>query len=298
MSSKSVNVDGRNRSLAVPRATIHKQILEAAETDPEATVEQLAASVSGASATLVERVLDEYGDPATDSESSGQSSDSMASADESQSEAEPESDIESETYLGPEVDEEAAAEKTGTNGSIPDSEPRDSPEESDVVPEYEELSDRQQEVIEAIYAHPDASQRDLASVLGISGATVSVHANSIPGFNWEERETTVTAMVENSNSRIGENTGIEEATETESGSDTQTETAPAGQTSPGARDEDDESTAELEARMDQLEQRLDSTDVPAISDPSLAHKVVHACMESDQITAEEELEVIATVLDK
>lgn len=46
-----------------PRAMIHKRILDSAESDPDASMERLAAEVAGASPALVERVLDEYGDP-------------------------------------------------------------------------------------------------------------------------------------------------------------------------------------------------------------------------------------------
>lgn len=46
-----------------PRAVIHKRILDSAESQPEATMAELAAEVAGASPDLVERVLEEYGDP-------------------------------------------------------------------------------------------------------------------------------------------------------------------------------------------------------------------------------------------
>ena len=46
-----------------PRAVIHKRILDSAETEPDASLEALAAAVPGASPDLVERVLEEYGDP-------------------------------------------------------------------------------------------------------------------------------------------------------------------------------------------------------------------------------------------
>lgn len=42
---------------------IHKRILESAESDPDASLEALAGEVAGASPDLVERVLEEYGDP-------------------------------------------------------------------------------------------------------------------------------------------------------------------------------------------------------------------------------------------
>lgn len=47
-----------------PRAVVHKQILAAAEEEPNASIETIADTVAGASTDLVERVLDQYGDPA------------------------------------------------------------------------------------------------------------------------------------------------------------------------------------------------------------------------------------------
>jgi len=49
-----------------PRAIVHKQILDAASERPEASVDALASEISSASPDLVERVLDQYGDPADD----------------------------------------------------------------------------------------------------------------------------------------------------------------------------------------------------------------------------------------
>lgn len=48
----------------VPRAIIHKQILDVASDRPDASLNAIAADVPGAATDLVERVLDEYGDPA------------------------------------------------------------------------------------------------------------------------------------------------------------------------------------------------------------------------------------------
>lgn len=47
-----------------PRAMVHKKILDAAEKDPDTSIEGLADQIGGATVQLVERVLDEYGDPA------------------------------------------------------------------------------------------------------------------------------------------------------------------------------------------------------------------------------------------
>ncbi len=49
-----------------PRALVHKQILEEAEADPDASVAAIAEAVSGATPDLVEDVLEEYGDPGAD----------------------------------------------------------------------------------------------------------------------------------------------------------------------------------------------------------------------------------------
>lgn len=61
---------------------IHKRILDEAAANPRASVEELADDVSGASVQLVERVLDEYGDP--------------SEPDEPHREAEPEDEQESD----------------------------------------------------------------------------------------------------------------------------------------------------------------------------------------------------------
>lgn len=72
-----------------PRAMIHKRILESAESAPEASLESIAAEVAGASPALVERVLDEYGDPAdsTPAEEAGPDAPTADSSDGELSEA-------------------------------------------------------------------------------------------------------------------------------------------------------------------------------------------------------------------
>lgn len=52
------------RPPSVPRATIHKLILDVAASSPEKSMEGIATELSGATTELVERVLEEYGDPA------------------------------------------------------------------------------------------------------------------------------------------------------------------------------------------------------------------------------------------
>lgn len=71
----------------VPRAIVHKQILDVAEARPEASMKTIADEVTGASLSIVERVLEEYGDPAdadgdeTDDESDAAPDDTAAKSD-------------------------------------------------------------------------------------------------------------------------------------------------------------------------------------------------------------------------
>ena len=70
-----------------PRAMVHRRILDVAASRPDATLSAIAGEVSGASPSLVERVLDEYGDPAGEDPddspgaSTGSTADSQADED-------------------------------------------------------------------------------------------------------------------------------------------------------------------------------------------------------------------------
>lgn len=57
----------------MPRALIHKRIPDEATERPEASIEELADEIAGPSGTLVERVLKEYGDPATSKDDGSES---------------------------------------------------------------------------------------------------------------------------------------------------------------------------------------------------------------------------------
>ena len=74
-----------------PRAVIHKQILDAAERRPNASLEGLAGQVSGASVGLVEEVLEEYGDPGESAEGEPEYPAAADGATEPEPEPEPQS---------------------------------------------------------------------------------------------------------------------------------------------------------------------------------------------------------------
>lgn len=216
-----------------PRALIHQKILDNAADDPDASLEDIATDVSGANPDLVERVLNEYGDPG---------------ADDTQSD----SDGQEATQA---VDSSRLPEDYGTF----------------------EL-----DALRAIYEHPEASQRDLAGILGVAPSTVNRRVNSIRGFEWNDRETFVERLFE----------GSADADDTDEIVTQDTDIVETNGHEP--TDELDE----LARRLDRLEERVQTGGETrsAFRDPELVHKIVHACMEADRISDEDELRIISELL--
>ncbi|WP_058997672.1 winged helix-turn-helix domain-containing protein [Haloarcula sp. CBA1127] len=256
----------------------HKQILDVAAENPEASIAELAAEVPSATAELVERVLEEHGDPAE--------ADETETADQSQSEP----STESQSYPAP-----------------------------------ADLSSTERETIRAIQHHPTASQRDLAEKLGVTASTVSNRVNGIDGFDWANREAFANAVFsdgEAESATISDETATQvpdtqspESTDNPDGADSQAgpDTAPDdGNRSPRevetAAGEVNttlttfQSTVEdLSAQLAELEGQVETvTDgggsPQPFQDPELVHKVVHACMDSDKISEEEELRILDSLL--
>lgn len=223
---------------------IHKRILDAAETSPEASYSTLAEEVSGASVDLVEQVIEEYGDPAGDL------------VEEAENEGPPAEEAQEETTAGPAPD-------VGQQGV-----------DSQAAPN--QMSDTQVETIEAIAANPGATQLEIAETLGVSPATVSRRVNEIDGFEWTDREEYV-ENVETNGSEQHESNGQKEQEHPE--------LVP--------------QVAELSKRLDQIEGQLETSDSPSgfrFGDPLLASKVIHACVASDQITDEELLLIMESII--
>jgi hypothetical protein len=68
---------GHDTDPSIPRAHIHREILDAAADAPDASLDAIADEVPSATADLVDRVLAEYGDPAA---ASGESAETEAPA--------------------------------------------------------------------------------------------------------------------------------------------------------------------------------------------------------------------------
>lgn len=249
MSSKQATHHEDDQGPAIPRAIIHKQVLDAAAAKPDASIEAIADDVSGASAHLVERVLDEYGDPAV-SELTEPATDDGREPDDS-------------------IDEPSSVSQT----------PEAGPTDIDIPP-ASELTEKQADLLTAIDEYPTLSQRDLGEVLGVSGATVSVHANSIPQFEWADREAFAAAFV---------------------AAQDQPSPAPAE-----AGEEPSDCPAEVDTPDEvdgpDLDEGVEATEATGggstsvLDDPDLAHRVVHACIASENITEAEELTIIRTVM--
>lgn len=180
MSSHTGAVSGET---TVPRAVIHKKILDAAESRPDTSVEQLSTAVNGASVDLVERVLDEYGDP--------------AAADQTD-------------------DDETGAQADGDQSTMPKAKSNGSTGKAGIehVPGVErnadDLTEKQRKVLRAIRESPDATQAELAARFDVTQSTINNRLNTIPGFDWKRRQEFVASMLED-NDTVDEETTSEPA---------------------------------------------------------------------------------------
>ncbi|GAB3673215.1 hypothetical protein GCM10028856_27560 [Halopiger thermotolerans] len=386
---------------------IHKQILDVAESAPDASMTAIAEEVSGATTELVEKVLEEYGDPgraadatpdepidleeppddsvvpAPDDESDDSTVDeppsesnddpsdgsvslefdsSRATADCGDSGDSPAPSPGAESPLAnddDDDDEQAAlddAESDGEAVTETDSETDLDDSDDPDVPDPSSFTEAQLETLRAVHERPDATQAELASMFGITSASVSQRVNSIDGFEWDDRRA-FTAALFGDEPDAGESrtdpddrdmTGADgrprvvESDSPEASSENHSESASEREPVRSEPGENDRTCAEaladrlaaVTARVDRLEQQLadqtqsvaesasqpaagsvsestsQSADEPmsnfvsrpadesmsALADPELAHKVVHACMQSDRITEDEELRIIRSMM--
>lgn len=352
---------GRGRDQ--PRAMIHRRILDVAAANPDASLASLADEVSGASASLVERVLEEYGDPSREPQSDGdtdqsmettnvpdddadsavateQASDTAADAEskpgqdspaqsagtpESEGSVDPDTDPSPDAESTPNGDTDSTSTATGGTGSENVAE-TDEPSEGDL--DAADLSAKQRRTLRAVHERPDASQGDLAEQLDVTRATISRRLNAIPGFEWADRRAFAESVFEGDVDQANAVTAADsEETESDQANERADATTP-NERSTGAEPEGEpgesrlaeESTesvdpadsvlsalgdvraslAALDERVTALESQTSST-AGSESDslpPELAHKVVHACMESERISEAEELELLRTLMQQ
>ena len=296
-----------------PRAMIHRRILDVATSKPDASVPAIADEVSGASPSLVERVLDEYGDPARSDDGS---SDVGTAPGASEATGDAEKAAQSSEDQHTETQEPMEKNETGqqTNGTAISS---------------VSLSDKQRRTLREVFERPEASQGEIAESLDVTRATVSRRLNSIPGFEWDNRAAVSRSVfgAETEEGTVGSSkTKTEETTDRDDSG---------GYAEDGEHaDEDGGETTGTDERPDEADQRDDTGDVSTAADPGesidelrrrvaalessapskpndgtgedvvatvslspeLAHKVLQVCLSSDQITEEEERELVYSLI--
>ncbi len=206
-------------------------------------MEALASDVSGATPGLVERVLEEYGDPVDDDPSMTETASST-----------------SDDQLDTPSENDETESKEDQELSAP--------------PDPAKVSKKQWGVLQAIYENPDATQRDLAERFDVTAATISRRVNAIDGFEWGSREKYANQIFDN------------------------------GNTEPMMQDHTDTAVEDHGSRLDDLEQQVhrletqvnDSTSQFSSDDSELVAKVMHACLHSDQITEDEEVQILTEFL--
>ena len=149
-------------------------------------MEAIADDVCGATTSLVEHVLERYGDPGdppdvdTASEPGDDGQTSPVYADELTDTDEGEDEL---------TDPESPNTSTlmSDDSTIAETEPTIDPSS---------LTKKQAATLEEIYRTPDVTQATLADRFGVTSATISQRLNSIDGFDWSRRRQQVRALVD------------------------------------------------------------------------------------------------------
>lgn len=288
-------MSGSGREITV-KSMRHKRILDAAAEHPDATMSELASVVPSATTELVEDVLETHGDPAEDGAepSPSPAGNGSSGQPDTESAAPGDGSSDSQGETAPDTQCVTESDDRADNGSDPDAaidgegagtEPAEEEPDDTEYPSPGDLPPKQRETLRAIADRPDATQEGLATDLGVSAATVCNRVNSIEGFDWSERRAFVAAVFD-------------------------TELPDSSHPTPAQPMSSDMTThqADLEQlaeRLSALEDRIDELDdgegteraaEAVFDDPELLHKVVHACLNAETISEEEELRILKAAL--
>lgn len=297
---KSQSTDS-NRTL--PSSMRHKRILDVAADQPDASIEDIAEQVGMATPDLVERVLEQYGDPSVDADSTNvaptaKTDDPIAT----NAEAVDSTPEKADNVDASNTDEQPTqSESNATDDGTPSTDP-------------EALSAKQRRTLQAIHEQPDATQREIAAEFDVTAATISNRVNSIDGFEWQRRRQFVETLF-GSDAEHGTSDETEESTVGASESSSMPpETEPhavdseeravesVSATDGGQAEAVSKNIEQLADRVASIESRLDNEDMESSSgstgfdDFELLRKVLHACLESDVISEEEELRIMQVLL--
>jgi DNA-binding CsgD family transcriptional regulator len=268
-------------------------------------------------------------EPATEAEQTDSVAESATEAEQTDSVPEPATESEQTDSVAESATEaEPSTDSTARDGSGTD----DESSADEPTPDPADLTQKERETLRAISYEPSATQDQIAEMLSISRATVSNRVNAIPGFDWADRGSFVEAVfdeplsVEMSVTPDDTDSAVAPTAEKEAVTDGAPSATPDGVvdgpapsvSSPQASDQatgsDDAETAsgdDLEAvshrladlaeRLATMEQELqasdEGTEASPLSDTDLLHKVVYACMHSDRITEEEEIQILDALMN-
>lgn len=296
-----------NRENSAPQSIRHKQILDFAEENPSASFGEIAKQVTSATPELVEQVIEEYGDPASTNESSPEDMKDISVATSSDGKDETEDinkDAESETISDDPAEAVNSDEPADTDRTSATAEQDATDDGSGTAemeqgrhPSLEDLSEKQQALLEAVAKQPTATQKELATEFDVTRATISRWADDISSFEWRERDSFVDTIFD-------DDLNIDMDDQSTPDSDA----ADIDQTSAAEEADDADATvAEIETDIQKLSERVaalegSNTDTgqhhdPAFEDPKLVHKIAHACLDSDAISESEELRILKQLLE-
>jgi predicted DNA binding protein len=326
-------VSGSSKNQNTPKSIRQKRILSIAAKNPDASLKQIASKVATATPDVVERVLEEYGDPAEQTPANSYGTTGQTTTSDG---GNPVSKVKQSS-----TEKTEDGQPSATESSNIDSDLESDPTESGGVTEgsvqlFESLTPKQRETIVAVRENPEATQRELASTLGISAPTVSNRLNAIPDFEWEDRLSFANTVLEPVDSDVIAEleSAITPSEQADPGSKEKKNggekmNAPAisrggslpqdpdpdfeGSISKNGTSPDNETersepeTAgelatirpewldELVVSLEELHAQLaadDGSSEDPFDDSELTHKIIYACMETDAISEDEELEII------
>lgn len=242
----------------VPRAVIHKRILDAAADQPDAALDKLAADIPVATAELVEKVLDEYGDPADE-----EPDDPLESETSQMSESPNWPDLDNLSESQRKTLRAIAENPDATQSEIADTLGVSAPTVSNRVNAIEgfDWTDRQA-LVETKFNGGQTMQEEDTDLM----ASSSTESTADTGYETEVEARDVQDSTESSSSTADESTI-------------------------------DELTARVSALEKTVENMADRGEAKTVfGDLELTHKMVHASLIDDKITEEEELQILKALL--
>lgn len=313
---------------STPRAIIHKRILDVAREHPNASIERIAGEVSGATPDLVDRVLDDYGDPAEDD------GETLGDADSPEFPVEELTDRQCEIlqtiYENPDASQRTLAGYLGITAptvsrhlnKIPNWDWDRRLDFGRIVVEHAESNGHgadeadadgpAADELDADDPDADRTDADRTDTDAPDADRTDTDAPDADRTDADEsgREETETDQPEESGGGTddpdgegthGEGTDSEGTDSDEPEPNERTAATDAAGTDPeeaSVAGIDPQTIDRLDERIEGLERRLDGSDDPrlVLEDPELVQRVIHVCMDADAIDEDEELRIIEALL--